>query len=86
MACLERINDIRFVYLILQDAGDFLGGWLAQTRGGIDCWARADAFVEKKRRGEIQPGSLVLLGANFKLNFLVQLLGVGSSPGMKSLN
>jgi hypothetical protein len=36
MACLERINDIRFVYIILQDAGDFFGGWLAQTRGGIN--------------------------------------------------
>jgi hypothetical protein len=34
-------------------------GWLAQTRGGIDFWARADAFVEKKRHNEIQPGSFV---------------------------
>ncbi|KAJ7303559.1 hypothetical protein DFH08DRAFT_825841 [Mycena albidolilacea] len=57
MECLERINDIRFVYIILQGAGDFLGGWLAQTRGGIDFWACADVFVKKKRRGEIQPAS-----------------------------
>jgi hypothetical protein len=36
-------------------------GWIAQTRGGTDHWARAEAFVEKKRRGEIQPGSSALI-------------------------
>jgi hypothetical protein len=55
------IDDVNFVYMDLGYRNVYLcDGWLAQTRGGIDFWARADAFVEKKRRGEIQPSSFVL--------------------------
>ncbi|KAJ7866955.1 hypothetical protein B0H14DRAFT_357282 [Mycena olivaceomarginata] len=64
MEYLPRIDDIRFVYINIQDAVGFLDEWLAQTRGGIDFWARADAFVEKKRRGEIQPGSFTQSATN----------------------
>ncbi|KAJ7303524.1 hypothetical protein DFH08DRAFT_55270 [Mycena albidolilacea] len=53
---LPSIDDIRFVYMDLQYP-DFADGWIAQTRGGTDYWARADAFVERKRHGEIEPAS-----------------------------
>ncbi|KAJ6482603.1 hypothetical protein C8R45DRAFT_1075735 [Mycena sanguinolenta] len=47
-------DDTRF--LLYQHAGheDFIRGWIAETRGGIDFFARADAFIAKKQRGEIQ--------------------------------
>ncbi|KAJ6477508.1 hypothetical protein C8R45DRAFT_1157305, partial [Mycena sanguinolenta] len=35
----------------------FIRGRVAETRGGIDFWARADAFIAKKQRRKIQPGS-----------------------------
>ncbi|KAJ7303550.1 hypothetical protein DFH08DRAFT_904001 [Mycena albidolilacea] len=55
---LPLIDDVNFIYMDLGYRSVHLcDGWLAQTRGGIDFWARADAFVEKKRRGEIQPTS-----------------------------
>ncbi|KAJ6482710.1 hypothetical protein C8R45DRAFT_1075793 [Mycena sanguinolenta] len=49
------IDDVRF--LLFQDArkAEFIRGWVAETKGGVDFWARADAFVAKKKRGEIQP-------------------------------
>ncbi|KAJ7866965.1 hypothetical protein B0H14DRAFT_357454 [Mycena olivaceomarginata] len=53
---LPSTDDVRFVYMDLQYP-DFEGGWIVQTRGGTDFWARADAFVGKKRRGEIRPAS-----------------------------
>ncbi|KAJ7620288.1 hypothetical protein FB45DRAFT_149400 [Roridomyces roridus] len=31
--------------------------WQIGVRGGVDFWARAEKFVEKKRRGEIEPKS-----------------------------
>ncbi|KAJ6482608.1 hypothetical protein C8R45DRAFT_1002010 [Mycena sanguinolenta] len=50
-------DDPRLV--LYQRAGNksFVRGWVAETRGGIDFWARADAFLAKKRRGEIPPAS-----------------------------
>ncbi|KAJ7028843.1 hypothetical protein C8F04DRAFT_50204 [Mycena alexandri] len=33
----------------------FAEQWLMGTRGGNNFWARAEAFIAKKRRGEIQP-------------------------------
>ncbi|KAJ7303546.1 hypothetical protein DFH08DRAFT_986409 [Mycena albidolilacea] len=53
---LPFTHDVRFVYMNLQYP-DFEDGWIVQTRGGTDFWARADAFVGKKRRGEIRPAS-----------------------------
>jgi hypothetical protein len=59
---LPSTDDIRFVYVTLGARFiNFWDGWFTQPRGGIDCWARADVFVEKKRRGEIQPGSFIRL-------------------------
>jgi hypothetical protein len=57
---LPSNDDVRVVYMHLgREYQHLWDGWLAQTRGGIDFWARADAFVEKKRHKEIQPGSFV---------------------------
>ncbi|KAJ7866959.1 hypothetical protein B0H14DRAFT_2732029, partial [Mycena olivaceomarginata] len=56
MGSLPSIDDVRFVYIEFRSAM-LEAGWLARTRGGTDFWARADAFVEKKQRGEIRPGS-----------------------------
>ncbi|KAJ7342933.1 hypothetical protein DFH08DRAFT_1081917 [Mycena albidolilacea] len=50
------IDDIRFVYMRLRYPC-FQDGWLAETQGGIDHWACADAFIAKRQRGEIQPAS-----------------------------
>jgi hypothetical protein len=47
MKYLPSVDDIRFVYIDVQYP-DFGDGWIGQTRGGTDYWARADAFVEKK--------------------------------------
>jgi hypothetical protein len=57
---LPSTDDVRFVYMFVRSP-DLERGWIAQTRGGTDHWARAEAFVEKKRRGEIQPGSFALI-------------------------
>jgi hypothetical protein len=84
---LPSIHDIRVVYIDLQYP-DFAEGWIAQTRGGTDHWARAEAFVEKKRRREILPGSFnhpeyfampISLSAHFS-----QLPGVLSNRQMTS--
>ncbi|KAJ7303525.1 hypothetical protein DFH08DRAFT_55259, partial [Mycena albidolilacea] len=56
MEALPSTDDVRFVYMDLPYP-DVERGWIAQTRGGTDFWARADAFVVKKRRGEIRPAS-----------------------------
>jgi hypothetical protein len=60
LGSLPSTDDVRFVYMVFRSP-DIERGWIAQTRGGTDFWARADAFVEKKRRGEIQPGSFALI-------------------------
>ncbi|KAJ6482704.1 hypothetical protein C8R45DRAFT_1150252 [Mycena sanguinolenta] len=51
---LWAIGDNRFLYQCISPY-KFMHDWVAQTRGGIDFWARADAFIAKKRRGEIHP-------------------------------
>ncbi|KAJ7734184.1 hypothetical protein DFH07DRAFT_780408 [Mycena maculata] len=48
------IDDARFVYMQRRHF-EHAADWLAGTRGGLDFWARADAFIAKKRRGEIRP-------------------------------
>ncbi|KAJ6598110.1 hypothetical protein DFH09DRAFT_1303926 [Mycena vulgaris] len=49
------VDDVRFVYLVVADT-DYASDWVVGTKGGLDFWARADAFLAKKRRGEIKPG------------------------------
>ncbi|KAJ7081435.1 hypothetical protein C8R44DRAFT_823599 [Mycena epipterygia] len=50
------IDDVRFVSMVLSN-DDYEDDWILGTKGGMDFWARADAFVAKKRRGEIKPDS-----------------------------
>ncbi|KAJ7304627.1 hypothetical protein DFH08DRAFT_1089185 [Mycena albidolilacea] len=49
-------SDPRFVSMVLSSEAYALD-WQIGIRGGMDFWARADAFVAKKRRGEIEPKS-----------------------------
>jgi len=49
-------EEVRFVSMVLQTT-DYIVDWQIGTQGGMDFWARADAFVAKKRRGEIEPMS-----------------------------
>ncbi|KAJ7081421.1 hypothetical protein C8R44DRAFT_895051 [Mycena epipterygia] len=53
---LPSVDDVRFVSMVLSD-DDYEEDWIVGTKGGMDFWARADAFVAKKRRGEIKPDS-----------------------------
>jgi hypothetical protein len=36
---------------------DHAGDWEIGVLGGMDFWARVDAFAAKRRRGEIEPSS-----------------------------
>ncbi|KAJ7872945.1 hypothetical protein B0H13DRAFT_2058917 [Mycena leptocephala] len=51
---LRSVDDLRFVSMVVSDE-DYVIEWIIGTRGGFDFWARADAFIAKKRRGEIHP-------------------------------
>lgn len=53
--CLPSIDDVRFVSMVLSN-DEYEEDWILGTKGGMDFWARADAFVAKRRRGEIKPG------------------------------
>lgn len=52
------INDPRLVLAEMPSSDARVKDWQVGTQGGLDLWARADLFVDKKRRGEIQPGLL----------------------------
>ncbi|KAJ7677794.1 hypothetical protein DFH06DRAFT_1316594 [Mycena polygramma] len=54
---LPVIDDARYVCMLNADIADCYEDWIVGIRGGLDFWARADAFVAKKRRGEIKPSS-----------------------------
>jgi hypothetical protein len=48
--------DPRFLTMVLSTE-DYVVDWKIGVQGGMDFWARADAFVAKTRRGEIEPSS-----------------------------
>ncbi|KAJ7779135.1 hypothetical protein B0H16DRAFT_1501619 [Mycena metata] len=48
---LDNVDD-RYVTIALQK---LIEEWVVGSRGGNDFWARAEAFIAKKRRREIQP-------------------------------
>ncbi|KAK7051905.1 hypothetical protein R3P38DRAFT_3386552 [Favolaschia claudopus] len=48
--------DVRFVSLSLDDDA-YLQDWVVGTQGGTDFWARADAFIAKRRHGDIKPST-----------------------------
>ncbi|KAJ6598086.1 hypothetical protein DFH09DRAFT_1071136 [Mycena vulgaris] len=54
---------MRFMYLVVADT-DYVSDWVVGTKDGLDFWARADAFLAKKRRREIKPG--VTVNMNWK--------------------
>ncbi|KAJ7677787.1 hypothetical protein DFH06DRAFT_1316588 [Mycena polygramma] len=51
------ISDVRYVCRLYKDVPDYWADWIGGTRGERDFWVRAEAFVAKKRRGEIQPST-----------------------------
>ncbi|KAK7023253.1 hypothetical protein R3P38DRAFT_2958536 [Favolaschia claudopus] len=51
-----RDDEMRIVSMTVEDT-QYLEDWITGTQGGPDFWARADAFIAKKRRGEIKPSS-----------------------------
>ncbi|KAJ6564384.1 hypothetical protein B0H19DRAFT_1140926 [Mycena capillaripes] len=51
---MRSIDDARFVVMVLLDDA-YEKDWVIGTRGGSDFWARAEMFIAKKRRGEIEP-------------------------------
>ncbi|KAJ7687691.1 hypothetical protein B0H17DRAFT_1069509 [Mycena rosella] len=59
------IDDLRF---LLMASGATTDDWIAGTRGERDPWARADIFVAKRRRGEIQPASRCWIEAADMIN------------------
>ncbi|KAJ7607169.1 hypothetical protein FB45DRAFT_948383 [Roridomyces roridus] len=67
------IEDVRFVLMPVR-VYELINDWEVETRGGWDLWARAEAFVDKKRRGEIQPRKL-----GFEFSFRVLLIVCAAS-------
>lgn len=53
---LRSVDDLRFVTMNVSDE-EYVKEWVIGTRGGWDFWARADAFIAKRRRGQIEPSS-----------------------------
>ncbi|KAJ7488928.1 hypothetical protein FB451DRAFT_1223300 [Mycena latifolia] len=54
---LPSTDDARFVSLSMAYGRYVNTDWIAGTKGGADFWVRAERFIAKKRRGEIQPSS-----------------------------
>ncbi|KAJ7255628.1 hypothetical protein C8J57DRAFT_598331 [Mycena rebaudengoi] len=52
----DSINDPRFVIMSFT-FDDYIGDWMLGANGGNDFWIRAEKFVAKRQRGEIQPAS-----------------------------
>ncbi|KAJ7097536.1 hypothetical protein C8R44DRAFT_748282 [Mycena epipterygia] len=52
------ITDPRLILALVTSYNVRVKDWEVGTQGGRDLWARADLFVTKKNRGEIQPGLL----------------------------
>ncbi|KAJ7917406.1 hypothetical protein B0H13DRAFT_1995175 [Mycena leptocephala] len=48
------LADVRYVSMVVPD---YEWDWRSGVRGGSDFWSRADMFVAKKKRGEIEPSS-----------------------------
>ncbi|KAJ7131411.1 hypothetical protein C8R44DRAFT_731637 [Mycena epipterygia] len=53
---LPSIEDVHFVCMVLKD-DEYEDNWIIGTKGGMDFWARADAFVAKKQCREVKPES-----------------------------
>ncbi|KAJ7768252.1 hypothetical protein B0H16DRAFT_1882164 [Mycena metata] len=51
------MTDVRFVLVICRN---YWSDWEVGARGGVDFWAAAEAFVARKRRGEIEATCAVI--------------------------
>ncbi|KAJ7489668.1 hypothetical protein B0H11DRAFT_2278361 [Mycena galericulata] len=51
------ISDSRFVVVMYKN---YYADWELGARGGSDVWARADDFIARKKRGEVQAGDYFL--------------------------
>jgi hypothetical protein len=51
---LRSMDDLRFVTMNVSE-DDYVIEWVIGARGGWDFWARADAFIAKRQKGEIEP-------------------------------
>lgn len=52
----NSVDNPRFVVMAHVGDDEYLADWKAGANGGHDFWARADRFVAKKKRGEINLG------------------------------
>ncbi|KAJ7489321.1 hypothetical protein FB451DRAFT_1390479 [Mycena latifolia] len=56
---IPPVTDMRFVVGVYRNGWNGWNEWELWARGGTDFWAAADAFIARKRRGEIAaPGKL----------------------------
>ncbi|KAJ7213754.1 hypothetical protein C8J57DRAFT_1096694 [Mycena rebaudengoi] len=51
----HSVDDPRFVFMWLSN-DEYVEDWKVGVEGGKDFWVRAELFVAKRKRGEIQPG------------------------------
>ncbi|KAJ6551287.1 hypothetical protein B0H19DRAFT_165581 [Mycena capillaripes] len=59
-AAATLIVDVRYVVAVTGEDAQYWADWEVGTRGGTDFWAAADAFVARKRSGEIDASSYLL--------------------------
>ncbi|KAJ7255956.1 hypothetical protein C8J57DRAFT_1517678 [Mycena rebaudengoi] len=52
----HSVDDPRFVLMCLTNE-DYVADWKVGDDGGKDFWVRAELFVAKRKRGEVQPAS-----------------------------
>ncbi|KAJ7731918.1 hypothetical protein DFH07DRAFT_144855 [Mycena maculata] len=52
-----EIQNMRDPRVVIASAQDFLADWDLGARGHDDVWVRAEAFISRKRKGEIQDSS-----------------------------
>ncbi|KAJ6598390.1 hypothetical protein DFH09DRAFT_1394599 [Mycena vulgaris] len=86
IAASPPVADVRFVVYVCDNYWD---DWYTGTRGGNDFWAAADAFVARKRRGEIE-GMLVLFRSSRQVlqlcHSIVLFVGTLAPTFMAELN
>ncbi|KAJ6598394.1 hypothetical protein DFH09DRAFT_1131675 [Mycena vulgaris] len=66
IAASPPVADVRFVVYLYDSYWD---EWYNGARGGDDFWATADAFVERKRRGEIEASCYLLESSRLLLTW-----------------
>jgi hypothetical protein len=62
----DFVDDPRLVLMKLNFQG-YVADWVAGAKGGQAFWRRAEKFIAKKKRGEIEPGRLPPIPPPFSL-------------------